>query len=109
MLRRAMMLLCAAFISGCTVIEVHGAQPSTSYHFGVLRIAPAPEAGSVAYRARGVGFVPGLNGLTFGYRREDAVLVVDPNDCRLVVFDAAEGASTSAAGAVLQDVCHPGG
>lgn len=102
-------MLIAAALPACTIIEVQGDRPSTSYHFGVLKISPAPGAGSVAYRSRGVGIVPGLSGLTVGYKSEDAVFVTDPDDCRIILFDRPHQAMAANAASQLNTLCQTGG
>jgi hypothetical protein len=87
MIKHALLLFIIAALSACTIVQVQGADPSTSVHFGVLRLDPAPGARSVSYRIRGVGLVPSLNGATLGIAREDVVLAYHPEDCRIVLFD----------------------
>jgi hypothetical protein len=77
--------LAALIASGCTVVTVDGAHPSTQRLFGTLQIAPTnPHDASVLY-SRGFGFVPGHDGLTVGYRRELVITLPAPGDCQMVI------------------------
>jgi len=108
MRNHALLILFLLAMSSCTIVQVNGANPVTSFHFGVLKLEPAAGAGSLSYRSRGFGLVPGLNGVTIGFAREDTVIVFDPDDCRTVVFDAPSDELLSnvvAAGGA----CRPGG
>ncbi|MDO9487357.1 MAG: hypothetical protein Q7J32_03210 [Sphingomonadaceae bacterium] len=78
-------LLCAS----CTVVQVTEGQTVRS-HLGVLRIAPDAQTGLAAYRSAGIGVVPGINGATLGYRRENVVLAGAGAACRVVVFELPE-------------------
>jgi hypothetical protein len=87
MIKHALLSLLSVALTACTIVQVQGANPSTSVHFGVLKIEPTPGARSISYRIRGVGLVPSLNGATLGVAREDVVLAYRPEDCRIVLFD----------------------
>lgn len=106
--RSAFLTLTLSLLPACTIIQVSGADPSTSLHFGVLKLEPAPGARSLSYRIQGFGLVPGHNGATLGFAREDVVLVFDPNDCRTIIFDAPDNDLVDAALAAGA-ACQPGG
>lgn len=94
MLKHAALLSLCAALGACTIIQVEGATPSTSAHFGILRLQPDAQARSISYRIRGIGIVPGMNGFTLGYSQEDTILVFSTTDCRVVVFEAPAGAES---------------
>ena len=73
--RGAFLAMTLALLPACTIVQVSGANPATSIHFGILKLEPALGARSISYRIRGVGLVPVHNGATIGFAREDAVLV----------------------------------
>jgi len=107
---RCLFVIVSAVLSGsCTIIELHGAERATLFKAGILHIAPHAGAGSVSYRATGVGLVPGLNGLTVGFSREDAVLVFDPDDCRTIIFESPPDAAALRDIIEAGNVCRPGG
>lgn len=83
--RQAAILICTA-LCGCTIVEVKGARPVRSAHLGTLRLAPEAGAGAVIYRMRGFGLIPGRNSLSLGYLQEEAAIIYDPDDCRIVIF-----------------------
>lgn len=74
-------------LSACTVVRIDGPARVTSSHFGILRVEPAGRQAMLAYRIRGVGLVPGREGLTLGYRQEDTAAVYDRSSCQLVLFE----------------------
>jgi hypothetical protein len=76
----------ALLASACTVVRVEGPARVTNTHFGVLRIEPMPGAGMVAYRTRGLGLVPGPEGVTLGYSKAEVALAYDPRRCQSIVF-----------------------
>lgn len=87
MVKRIFIAAAAWSCSACTVVEIHGASRATIVGLGVLRIESDPAAKALAYRVRGVGLVPTVNGITLGYAAQDAVLLTDPHDCRVVIFE----------------------
>jgi hypothetical protein len=72
-------------VTGCTIIQVSGGE--TSYKLGVITIKPDKNVSLVAYKAEGIGFVPGLNGGTIGYRHESVALAYGNKDCNVVIFE----------------------
>lgn len=94
--RLAAILICAA-LGGCTIVKVEGARPVRSAHFGTLRLSPEAGAGAVTYRMRGFGLIPGRNSLSLGYVREDAAIIYDPDDCRVVIFQLPSDADARSA------------
>ena len=91
--KHALLYAAVTALPACTIVQVQGASPSTTVHFGVLKIDPAPGARSISYSIRGVGLVPNLNGATLGFAREDVVLAYHPEDCRVVLFNWPEGSA----------------
>lgn len=94
--------------SSCTIVQVQGANPSTSLHFGILKIEPAVGARSLSYRVRGIGLVPHTNGATLGYAQEDAVLAYNPEDCRVVIFEMPAEGRDLLDRLVDPAICQPG-
>jgi hypothetical protein len=80
----------SAILSGCTVVQVYGeAAVTRTWAFAPLTVAPKPDGQSVVVAtARGFGLVPGLRGVTLGYRNEAWAVVADPADCRVIFFGA---------------------
>lgn len=87
--RLATALAAAGCCTACTVVRVDGAD-RVVVAAGVLRIEPGAGRRLVAVRAAGVGLVPGMAGATLGVHREEAALVFDGSDCRVIVLDAPE-------------------
>lgn len=94
--RQAAILICAA-LGACTIVEIEGAQPVRSAHFGTLRLSPEAGAGAVTYRMRGVGLIPGRDSLSLGYVQEEAAIIYDPDDCRIVIFQLPSNAEARSA------------
>lgn len=80
-------LIIALCLSGCTIIHIEGTTRVTQIRPGLLRVEPTEAARLIVYRSRGLGIVPGRNGLTFGAQIETAALVYAPDDCHMVLFD----------------------
>lgn len=74
-------------LSSCTIINIEGATRLTQLRPGILRIEPGEATRLIVYRTRGVGIVPGRNGVTVGAQIETAALVYAPEDCRMVLFE----------------------
>lgn len=110
---RAILILAAAVLGGCTVIHIEGADHVTMVKPGVLRIEHSPGAPLVAYRASSVGLIAGRSGMTLGWSKEDAVLLFDPKRCQVVVFDTPNDAETTDFWRKLAggrpDICVTGG
>lgn len=100
-------------MTGCTIVRVEGAAPSTSVYLGTLKIEPQPGAGLMILRTQGFGLVPSAHGMTFGYRREVAAWVYDPARCQVILFDRspAEVADAEALRLLreIPSVCDVGG
>lgn len=82
-----MMVGLLPLLAGCTIVRVEGASPSTSAHFGVLRLVPDSPDAMVSIDATGFGLVPGQAGATLGYARSRMVFTNDLSRCRLVIFE----------------------
>jgi hypothetical protein len=113
MARNAVVALCLLLLPSCTLIEIHGAGPThTTARLGVLKLVPEDGARAVFYRSRGLGVVPGLNGATLGYAREDVAAVYARSECRIVIFELPDdvAANTFWQDLITQnrDVCYIG-
>ncbi|OYY91168.1 MAG: hypothetical protein B7Y45_04020 [Sphingomonas sp. 28-66-16] len=86
----------AWLLGGCTIVTVGEGSRVTSIKPGILAIEPAPGAGMLAYRTRGLGVVPGRSGATLGWASEEAVLLYDRSRCSVVVFDQPKNAEAMA-------------
>ena len=81
----------ATALSACTTVQVVGAKPLPRlWAFAPIRLAPDPSTPVLLVTSRGLGLVPGNNGLTLGYRSETWALVSDPNQCRVIFFSSPE-------------------
>lgn len=98
MARNAAAVLCLLLLlPSCTVIEIHGAGSArTTARLGVLKLVPEEGARAVFYRSRGLGVVPGLNGVTLGYAREDAAAIYTGSECRIVIFELPDDLAANA-------------
>ena len=81
-------LLVGLPVSACTTVHVVGGEPTKSRVFlGALQVRPTEAADPITLVSiRGFGLVPGMRGVTLGYRAETWAVVQDPNACRIVVF-----------------------
>jgi hypothetical protein len=85
--RALLIMSAAAGVAACTVVRVDGPAEVSRVYTGILKVAPAEGSAMVAYRTRGLGVVPGRNGLTIGYASETAVALGADDDCRIVLFE----------------------
>ena len=110
---RSFALLLAPALGACTIVNVGPGDRVTMIRPGVLQIAPAPGAATLAYRTRGLGLVPGRSGPVLGWAREDAVLLYEPSQCRIVVLGPTISPAVAAFWAGLlkdhPDICQVGG
>lgn len=85
---RTMFAICtSACLAACTIVKVDGPAEISRVYPGIIKIAPADGSAMVAYRARGLGLVPGRNGVTLGYASESAVVMGAEDECRIVLFE----------------------
>lgn len=75
------------FQSGCTVVYVEGGKPARAISFGAVKIVPLSNTNGYSYTLRGVGVVPGYNGVTVGYSEEIVVVLGRTDECRVFVFE----------------------
>lgn len=79
-------LAICVLVSGCTTIEISGAERVVQHRFGVLSVVPDGKADALVIHVRGAGLVPGVTGATLGYASETAAYFYDPTQCRVVLF-----------------------
>lgn len=97
----------AVGLSGCTIVRIDGPAQVTRVYPGVLTIAPEAGDAMIAYRSRGLGLVPGRNGVTLGYADETVVALGSADECRIVLFEP-DAATVSELAAILAGVVPEG-
>ena len=102
----------AISISACTVVHIESPEVETRLYAGVLRIEPVEGADAIAYRSAGFGLVPGNNGATLGFAKED-VVAMRGDACRIVLFRADEDRTANLRAILSQaadpkDICEVG-
>ena len=102
----------AISISACTVVHIESPEVETRLYAGVLRIEPIAGADAIAYRSTGFGLVPGHNGATLGFAKED-VVAMRGDACRIVLFRANEDRTANLRAILSQaadpkDICEVG-
>jgi hypothetical protein len=100
-------VICAVCLSGCTIVRIDGPAQVTRVYPGVLTISPEAGEAMVAYRSRGLGLVPGRNGITLGYADETVVALGREDECRVVLFEP-DAASVGELAAILAGVVPEG-
>lgn len=79
-------VLAGLLLSSCTIVKIEGASPKTSVGLGILRIVPESGSRVLVYRSTGLGLVPSLNGAVLGYSDQQAALIYDRDDCRVLIL-----------------------
>lgn len=86
-LRRSLFFLYLAGIASCTSITVQGsAVVHQSYWFAPVQISFATSDAVATVFSEGIGLVPSVNGVVFGYSREVVFFANDPSACRAIII-----------------------
>jgi len=73
-------------LAACTRIQVtNGDLVFSSYRFGVLQIAPTPNAPLLVTETSGFGLIPTTGGLSIGWTKQVLVISADPRRCQLIL------------------------
>jgi hypothetical protein len=72
---------------GCAVVNVTGAVPTTSRHFGIVNLhLPENQAPVVLVSTKGLGLTSSAKSTTFGWLSETVILANDPSTCSMIVL-----------------------